>query len=111
MSIRAGELDTRIRIEQRSTTQDAAGEPLVEWDQVAEVWASLARTPGSEVWASAQRAGRVPTVFRLRYLAGVLPEMRVVAQERVYDIKSVVREGGRSAEMLLVCEELVEATP
>ena len=111
MSIRAGELDTRITIEQRSTTQDAAGEPAVEWDEFAERWASIERTPGSEVWASAQRGGRVPTVFRLRYLAGVLPEMRVVAQGRVFDIKSVVRPRGRASEMLLVTEELVEATP
>lgn len=111
MTIRAGELDTRIRIEQRLTTQDAAGEPSIEWEEFAERWASIARTPGSEVWASAQRGGRVPTVFRLRYLAGVLPEMRVVAQERVYEIRSVVRESGRASELLLVTEEIVEATP
>lgn len=107
--IRAGELDTRIRIEQRSTIQDATGEPDTTWDLFAERWASIERTPGSEVWASAQRGGRVPTVFRLRFLAGVLPAMRVVAQDRVYDIRSVVRPSGRSADMLLVTDELVEA--
>lgn len=112
MSIRAGELDTRIRIEQRSTAQDAAGEPAAAWTEVATRWASIERTPGSEVWASAQRNGRVPTVFRLRYLAGVVPSMRVVLGEtRVYDIRSVVRPSGRAPDMLLVTDELVEATP
>lgn len=111
MAIRAGELDTRIRIEERAATQDAAGEPEAPWSLVAERWASIARTPGSEVWASAQRSGRVPTVFRLRFLDGVLPSMRVVVGEQVYDIKSVVRPSGRSSEMLLVTEQLVEETP
>jgi head-tail adaptor len=112
MAIRAGELDTRVRIEQRSTTQDAAGEPATTWTLVAERWASLERTPGSEVWASAQRNGRVPTVFRLRYLAGVLPSMRVVVGDtQVFDIKSVVRPSGRASDMLLVTDQIVEATP
>jgi SPP1 family predicted phage head-tail adaptor len=110
MAIRAGELDTRVRIEQRSTTQDPAGEPATTWTLVAERWASLERTPGSEVWASAQRNGRVPTVFRLRYLADVLPSMRVVQGSHVYDIRSVVRPSGRAAEMLLVTDEIVGAS-
>lgn len=109
MAIRAGELDTRISIEARSTTQDATGEPDTTWDVFAERWASIERTPGSELWGSAQRNGRVPTIFRLRCLAGVMPAMRVVAQGRVFDVKSVVRPSGRSGEMLLVTDELVES--
>jgi SPP1 family predicted phage head-tail adaptor len=111
VSIRAGDLDTRVRIERRSTVQDAAGEPALAWELVAERWGSIERTPGSEVWASAQRSGRVPTVFRLRYLADVVPAMRVVVGARVYDIGSVVRPSGRAADMLLVTDELVEAAP
>jgi head-tail adaptor len=111
MALRAGELDTRIRIEERAVSQDAAGEPDPEWVLVAERWASIARTPGSEIWSSAQRVGRVPTVFRLRYLAGIAPSMRVVLGQQVFDIKSVVRPSGRSSEMLLVTDELVEEIP
>lgn len=109
--MRAGSLDTRISIQRRVATQDTAGEPALAWETVAERWASLERTPGREIWNSAQRAGRVPTVFRLRYLAGVTPDMRVVAQGRVFDIKSVVRPSGRAAELSLVCDEIVEGTP
>lgn len=106
--IRAGDLDTRIRIERRSANQDAAGEPELTWELVEERWAALERTPGSEVWASAQRNGRVPTVFRIRYLPDVRSEMRVVVDDRVFDIKSVVRPRGRSSDLLLVTDELVE---
>jgi SPP1 family predicted phage head-tail adaptor len=111
MAIRAGDLDTRVRIERRSTVQDAAGEPALAWELVAERWASIERTPGSEIYASAQRNGRVPTVFRLRYLADVVPAMRLIAQGRVYDIRSVVRPRGRASDMLLVTDELVEVAP
>lgn len=109
--IRAGELDTRIRIEKPSTAQDDHGQPLAKWSTVAEVWASVARTPGSEVWASAQRNARVPTVFRLRARGDVSPEMRVIHGSRVLDIRSVVAPSARSDEMLLVCEERVGERP
>jgi head-tail adaptor len=111
VSIRAGELRHRIRIEQRSAAQDAAGEPELAWALVAERWASLERTPGSEVWASAQRNGRVPVVFRLRHLAGVVPAMRVVHAGRVFDIRSVVSPRGVADELLLVTDEIVEVAP
>jgi SPP1 family predicted phage head-tail adaptor len=111
MTIRAGELRHRIELQERATTQDAAGEPASTWETFAQVWAALERTPGSEVWASAQRNARVPTVFRIRHVDGARPDMRVVLGARVYDVKSVVDPTGRGAEMQLVCDEIVEAVP
>lgn len=99
-----------IRIEQRSTTQDAAGEPLNTWTLYAERRAALDRLPGREVWASAQRSGRIPVVFRIHYTDGVLPSMRVVFNSRVFDILSVVDVDGHNESMALVTEEHVEST-
>jgi head-tail adaptor len=109
--MRAGDMRHTIRIEQRSTAQDAVGEPANVWTLLAERRAALDRAPGREVWASAQRSGVVPTVFRLRYLAGVLPSMRVVFNAKVFDILSAIDQVGRGEELIITAEEHVEVEP
>ena len=109
--LRAGEMRHRVRLEQQSTSVDAAGQPLTTWSLFAERWAAIQRTPGGEVFASAQRGGRVPTVFRLRYLAGVTPAMRVVLGAKAYNILSAFDPSGLKEELVLTTEELVEVTP
>ncbi len=108
MSLNIGAMRDVVRIEQRATTQDAAGEPVLSWTLFAQRRASLERTPGREVWASAERQGRVPTVFHLRYLAGVLPAMRLIHEEKVFNILSALDPDGSRVELVIVTEELVE---
>ena len=109
--IRSGAMRHTVRFERRSPAQDAAGEPLNEWILYAERRCAIERTPGREVWASAQRSGRVPVVLRLRWLSGLLPGMRAVLGEKALNILSAVDPDGRGAELLVTAEELVEATP
>lgn len=109
--MRAGPMRHRVTIQRRSTTLDAAGGVLDVWEDVATRWASMDRANGSEVWASAQRSGRVPAVFRLRYLSGVVPAMRLVFDGRVYNILSAVDQSGLREELTVSAEELVEVAP
>jgi SPP1 family predicted phage head-tail adaptor len=98
----------RVGIQRRATGVDAAGGVRNSWELFASRLAAVERATGSEVWASAQRSGRVPTVFRLRYLAGVLPAMRLLFDGRTYNILSAVDQEGRKAELIITAEELVE---
>lgn len=97
----------QVRIEVQTSTQDAAGQRVEYWTTVAERRAAIERTPGSEVWASAQRHGLVPTVFRLRYMDGVSPGMRLIYDERVFDILSAIDPAGRGEELIISAEEKV----
>ena len=108
--MRAGPMRHRVTIQRRSTAVDAAGGAVDAWEEVATRYASMDRANGSEVWASAQRSGRVPTVFRLRYLAGVVPAMRLLFDGRVYNILSAVDQAGRREELTIAAEELVEGS-
>jgi SPP1 family predicted phage head-tail adaptor len=101
----------RVTLQQRVQGVDAAGGVRHMWATFAVRWAAVDRAAGSEVWASAQRSGRVPAVFRLRYLAGVTPGMRVLFDGRVYNILSAVDQAGRREELTLTAEELVEEVP
>ncbi|MEI7704522.1 MAG: head-tail adaptor protein [Deltaproteobacteria bacterium] len=114
MAIRAGEMRHRVRIEQRVTTQDTSGEPEHTWELLAETWAGVEQFPGRERLSGEQRLARQPTRFRLRFVGGVTPDMRVVWGERVYDIRDVHLPRGisyRGAEMVLTAEELVGEPP
>lgn len=109
--MRSGKLRERIQIQVQSTTKDAYGQRLNTWTLLEELWASKEETPGDEVFASAARNGRVPTLFSTRRRTDLTlsPSMRVVHDSRVFNIKSIVYRS--LTETLLVCEELVEVTP
>ena len=111
-----GQMRHVIRIDKRSSDQDAAGEPVLTWSPFAPpVRAQLEVVPGREIWSSAERQGRVPTIFRIRYLPGVVPSMRLIHRrddlEKVYDIISAIDPDGLRVELVLNCEELVEVAP
>lgn len=110
--IRAGEMRHRVRIEQRSGVQDASGEPNLTWSTFAERFASMKATPGTEVFSSEKRSGRVPTVFQLRYLAGVKPQMRLthIKTGQVFDILSASDPDGKRAELVITTVEHTEET-
>jgi SPP1 family predicted phage head-tail adaptor len=102
--IRSGDLTEQIQIQRRSSTLDASGEQLLVWTTVYTRRAELQKTPGREVFAAAQREGRVPSIFRLRPEGvDVTSADRVVCDGAVYEIDSVVDNGD---ELQLVCEEL-----
>lgn len=109
--VRAGAMRHVATIQQRSTEQDASGEPLNTWTTFAVRRCAIERTPGAEVFASAQRGGRVPVVVRMRYLAGVTPAMRLVLGGKVHNILSAPDQAGLKEELIITAEEIEGATP
>jgi len=110
--INPGAMREQLTLQKRSTQQGPSGEPLLQWTVFAVVRAEVLRMPGKEIFAAAERNARVPTSFKLRWLDGVLPEMRAVDLHlRVYNIKSAIDPTGRREELLVTCEELVEESP
>lgn len=109
--VRIGEMRHAIRIERQVTTQDATGQRNLSWVEVVTRRASIEYASGSEVWASAQRSGRIPTIFRLRYVAGVTPDMRIVHGDRVFNILSVVDQEGRHEQLVITAQEEVGKVP
>ncbi len=108
--VRAGAMRFQVVLMQRATTQDAAGETLNTWSAFATRRAAIQRTPGTELFAAAGRNGRVPTVFRLRWLEGVTPGMRVEYDSRLFNIISAVDQEEIGEELVITAEELVGET-
>lgn len=115
MALNPGRMRVALRLEQQTTMKNAAGEPKREWLLFRECRGEVVRTAGRELFASDERQARVPTLFRLRYVDGVLPKMRLIAKmvgsEKVYEILSAVDPDGMRSELLITCEERVGVSP
>lgn len=104
--MRTGQMRHQIQIEVQSTTQDTSGEQANTWTTFATRRAAVQRAIGSEVVASAQRQGRMPVVFRIRYLEGVTAGMRIIFKGRVHNITSPpVDQEGLGEELIIATEE------
>ena len=79
--MRAGTLDSQIRIERKVVTRDPDyNTEVVTWAEFATVWAEVRDVLPSRsesVQQSVDIAQR-PSRVRMRYLAGITPDMRVV---------------------------------
>jgi SPP1 family predicted phage head-tail adaptor len=97
----------RIAIEQRTQVQGSSGEPLDTWNLFASRRAAKVALTGTEQWAAQQQYGRVPTIFSTRYIDGVLPSMRLLEGEKVFEIVSAVDPDGTKTEMTITTLERV----
>lgn len=100
----AGRLSHRITLQRRATTEDALGQPVGAWQDVATVWADAQPIRGRE-WFQAEAAqSSIDVRFTLRHRRDVSSGMRVFWNGRPYDIQSVIDVGGdgRTLELMAV---------
>ncbi len=105
----AGRMREVVTLQQRSSSQDDAGEPVLTWLEVGKRRAEKTSRAGREAVSADQRSGRVPTTFRIRYPTEftVLPKMRLVHRGVAFEIISCDDRDGRRVDLFLECEELV----
>lgn len=106
MTIAAGKLNRRITIQRRDSGQDAAGQPVLTWADVATVSAFIAGDTGL---GTIRNSGALPAPikrysFRIRYRAGLDEGMRVVYGGQNFDIKAVRMDFAGKQWTDLVCE-------
>lgn len=105
--MRAGQLNRRITIQQRTSAQDAAGQPVLTWVDVATVWANIA---GDNGLRTIHVAGDIPLSvkrysFRIRFREGLNEAMRVLYDGTPFDIRAVRMDYAGRQWTDLVCEE------
>lgn len=104
----ASKLDTRIRIERKLVTRDPQyGTEQVTWGQFACVWAEVKDILPSkaERLADSIQIGRRPARIRIRYLAGLAADMRIIIDNRIHQIISGPATLGRREAMEIMVEE------
>ena len=104
--MKAGALRERITIQAAATGQDSYGAPAQGWVDVAtSVPASVQDLNGREYLAAAAMQNAVQTKIMIRYLAAVVPAMRVLHGANTYNIEAVLDKDGHRREMLLMCRK------
>lgn len=107
----ASQLDRRITIERKEITPDPDyGTPVESWVGFATRWAQVQDVlpSKSERVAEGLRVATRPARIRLRYMAGITSDMRVIvhgATDRLMQIVGGPAELGRREWTELVCEE------
>ena len=103
--MRAGRLRHQIVIQICAATPDGAGAEVKTWSTFATLQASYEPLMGKELFAAQQEQARATTRFRVRFVAGITPKMRVSFDNRLFNIESVIDPYGRGRELHLMCAE------
>ena len=100
--ISAGRMGERVTLQARAGTQNALGEAVGAWSDVATVWAEVAPLRGREYFASGQMQSVVEVKVTIRRRADVVPTMRVVHKGVPHEIVSVIDpfSGGEMLELM-----------
>jgi len=104
--INAGKLNKRISILRAvGVTNNSLGQGTPKYQVYKTVWANVTPLTGKE-YSEAQII-RAETTYRikLRYIDGVLPDMKVEYNGKKFDIISVLNIEERNVELHLMCAE------
>ncbi len=103
--MRAGTLRHRVTLQRRGDTRDGIGTVTETWTNEATVWASIEPLQGREYFEAQRENADVTHKLRIRHRSGVTREMRVIFEDRVFDIEAVLNVEERDRELVLMCKE------
>jgi SPP1 family predicted phage head-tail adaptor len=91
MSIAAGELSELITLERPVKTTDSAGGEVVEWEEVAEVWARVLPMSAREQAAAPQVIGIGAYTYTIRRFDLIDETWRIKHGERILSVTGILR--------------------
>lgn len=82
-----------------------SGEPNSEWTTIAACYASIEAVPlrSREFFAGQSFVSEVEVIITIRYRAGITADMRVVFENAVYNILTVIDQSSLKRELNLKC--------
>lgn len=101
--MQAGKLNQRVKIQQLVAGQDALGQPVETWSDLATVWANVRYQTGIEAINSDAEVSLARASVRIRYRSDVTAGMRVLHGSVVLDIKAVLPDETGKAHVDLAC--------
>lgn len=87
--MRAGRLNKRIVVQQKTPAIDEFEGTVYGWSTFATAWARVVHLKGRELVAAQAAKSEITTKFNLRYMAGLSSEMRILYNGVAYDIEFI----------------------
>jgi SPP1 family predicted phage head-tail adaptor len=105
--MRAGELRSRITIQQKNVTQNSLGEEVITWETLATVWAKVIAMSGAE--AMGQGLASATTIYQvtIRGRDDVTSAMRVLYEGLTLEILAVLDSTDPVDQTQLDCKQIV----
>ena len=100
--INPGELRHRITFQ----LQDLDSEDE-DWKDIATTWANINPISGKDYYSAETINSDLTHKIRLRYRKGITPDMRIIYNDRIFYIISVINEYEKSTMLQLMCRELI----
>ncbi len=105
--MKIGELRHRITIQESVASRDSFGAEILSWVDLAIVWAMVSPVSGKEYFAFQQINAEVSTKITMRYRPSITPKMRVLFENRVLEIDSIINPEQMNISLILMCKEVV----
>lgn len=102
---RIGDLRLRVTLQAEGATSDDGGGYVSSWEDIASVWAQIVPLTGNEVFVHARVEAHVTHRITMRYRSDVTTAMRLIYQERVFNIRAVLNSDERNRWLYLLAEE------
>lgn len=103
----AGQLRERIAVMQATESRSRMDEVVMSYDQTfATVWASVQGVSAREYLQAGQQQVEISHRVKMRYLAGLSPQMRISWRGRTLEIISILEHENRSVHEL-ICQEVL----
>jgi len=102
--ISAGMMRERVLLQKPATNRTGMGSANLEWEDVAEVWASVLGLSSREILQAMQANAIVSHKVRIRFYPGIEHTWRMVWRGRVMEISSIVEREVRAIHEILAKE-------
>lgn len=107
--MRAGDLRHRLTIERPQRLSDGSGGAIINWLEVATVWASIKPVSTSRNNSGQQISSLTTHRITLRYRSDIDATMRLVTNGRTFLIDGILNEAERDQWLVCRCVEGVVA--
>lgn len=97
-------LNSPITIWQRTSAEDALGQPVETWTALAELWGEIRHPSGVQQIKAGAEVSTVRASIKVHKRDDITAAMRVLHGSTIYDIKAVLPDERGRVYMFLVCE-------
>jgi SPP1 family predicted phage head-tail adaptor len=97
----------RITIQNSIEIENENGDYVKEWSDYKNVWAMIKTVQGREYLAAAATQNENTSRFITRYTSGIHPDMRILFNGRIFEIKSVINDDELNITLTIMGKEVV----
>lgn len=104
--MKIGDLRHRVVLQKKEITVDELKQQTENWTDIASVWAAIEPLSGREYFAARQLNEEVSVKITIRYRDDVTSDNRLVFNNKVFEVLSVIDPRERGKTLILMCREV-----